>query len=118
MMTNGFRLVSGGTDNHLMLVDLTPQNLTGKQAAIALHKAGITANKNEIPFDTKSPFITSGIRLGTPAVTTRGMKQAEMKIIANQISRVLKNIDDETVCNQVKQEAQELCSQFPLYSDF
>ncbi len=117
LMSNGFRLVSGGTDNHLMLVDLTPQALTGKDAAAALDKAGITANKNEIPFDIKSPRITSGIRLGTPAVTTRGMKQAEMRIIADLITKVLKNIGNDKVYEQVKQEAEALCSQFPLYNE-
>lgn len=117
LMSNGFRLVSGGTDNHLMLIDLTPQGLTGKDAALALDKAGITANKNEIPFDTESPRITSGVRLGTPAVTTRGMKQAEMKLIADFITKVLKNIGNEKIYKQVRQETLELCSQFPLYNE-
>jgi glycine hydroxymethyltransferase len=118
LLSNGFRLVSGGTDNHLMLVNLTPQGLTGKDAAEALDKAGITLNKNEIPFDTKSPRIASGIRIGTPAVTTRGMKQEEMRLIADLITKVLKNIGDEDVYQQVRAAAQELCSQFPLYSQF
>ncbi len=117
LMSNGFRLVSGGTDNHLMLIDLTPQGLTGKDAALALDKAGITANKNEIPFDTKSPRITSGVRLGTPAVTTRGMKQDEMRLIADLITRVLKNIGNEEIYKQVRQESYELCSQFPVYKE-
>jgi glycine hydroxymethyltransferase len=117
LLSLGFRLVSGGTDNHLMLVDLTPQGLTGKQAAEALDEAGITANKNEIPFDSKSPQITSGIRLGTPAVTTRGMKQDEMRLIADLIAKVLKNIGNEEVYRQVRKATQELCSQFPLYTE-
>ena len=117
LMANGFRLVSSGTDNHLMLLDLTPQGLTGREAAEALDGAGITANKNEIPFDTKSPQITSGLRLGTPAVTTRGMKPAEMRLIADLITKVLKNIKNEAVCRQVRQASAELCSQFPLYTE-
>lgn len=111
----GFRLVSGGTDNHLMLVDLTRQGITGKQAEEVLDRCGITVNKNAIPFDKQSPFITSGIRLGTPAVTTRGMKEPEMALIADMISNVLTNIESETVCSRVRREALDLCRQFPLY---
>ncbi len=110
----GFRLVSGGTDNHLMLVDVSVMGLTGKAAQTALDNAGIVQNRNMIPFDTQKPYITSGIRLGTPAVTTRGMKEPEMKIIANMIHRVLKNIENEQVIAQVRQEVRELCSQFPI----
>ncbi|MBZ4682910.1 MAG: glycine hydroxymethyltransferase [Fusobacteriaceae bacterium] len=111
----GFRIVSGGTDNHLMLVDLTSKNITGKDAEKALVKAEITANKNGIPFDTKSPFVTSGIRLGTPAVTTRGMKEAEMIKIADLITKVLENIDNDEVISQVKEEVHKLSKEFPLY---
>ncbi|MEJ2745360.1 MAG: serine hydroxymethyltransferase, partial [bacterium] len=109
-----FRLVSGGTDNHLMLVDLTPQGITGKDAALALHAAGITVNKNMIPFDQQKPFVTSGIRLGTPAVTTRGMKEEEMKLIARLIARVIGAIGEEKVTAAVKGEVVDLCSRFPL----
>ncbi len=108
------RLVSGGTDNHLMLVDLTKTGVTGKDAAIALDKAAITVNKNAIPFDTKSPFVTSGIRIGTPAVTTRGMKEAEMEKIAGYIKRVLRNAGDEAVLEQVRSEVLALTEAFPI----
>ncbi len=108
------RLVSGGTDNHLMLVDLTGTGVTGKDAAIALDKAAITVNKNAIPFDTKSPFVTSGIRVGTPAVTTRGMKEAEMEKIAGFIKRAVRNADDDAVLAQVKEEVLALTAQFPI----
>ncbi|OGL40102.1 MAG: serine hydroxymethyltransferase [Candidatus Schekmanbacteria bacterium RIFCSPHIGHO2_02_FULL_38_11] len=112
----GFRLVSGGTDTHLMLVNLTDKNITGKEAEDVLDKAGITVNKNTIPFETKSPFVTSGIRIGTPAVTTRGMKEAEMKLIASFITRVLKDVKDEECFRKVKGEVKELCLKFPFYS--
>jgi len=108
------RLVSGGTDNHLMLVDLTGTGVTGKDAAIALDKAAITVNKNSIPFDTKSPFVTSGIRIGTPAVTTRGMKEAEMEKIAGFIKRVVRNADNDAVLAQVREEVLALTAQFPI----
>jgi glycine hydroxymethyltransferase len=110
----GFRLVSGGTDNHLMLVDLTPQGITGKDAALALHAAGVTVNKNMIPFDSQKPFVTSGIRLGTPAVTTRGMKDDEMKLIARLIARVIGAIGDEKAIESVRGEVADLCGRFPL----
>ena len=113
----GFRLVSGGTDTHLMLVDLTETGLTGKQAEQALDKAGITVNKNTIPFETKSPFVTSGIRIGTPAVTTRGMKEKEMDVIGDFITEVLENIDSEETQKKVKKSVRELCEKFPLYSE-
>jgi glycine hydroxymethyltransferase len=108
------RLVSGGTDNHLMLVDLTKTGVTGKDAAIALDKAAITVNKNAIPFDTKSPFVTSGIRIGTPAVTTRGMKETEMEKIADFIKRAIRNADNDAVLAQVKEEVIALTAEFPI----
>ncbi|HEY5653196.1 MAG TPA: ribose 5-phosphate isomerase B [Pontiella sp.] len=108
------RLVSGGTDNHLMLVDLSKTGVTGKDAAIALDKAAITVNKNAIPFDTKSPFVTSGIRIGTPAITTRGMKEAEMEKIAGFIKRVVRNIDNDAVIAQVREEVVALTAEFPI----
>ena len=117
-LTNlGYDIVSGGTDNHLMLVDLSKKDLSGKKVENALGSAGITVNKNMIPFDTKSPFVTSGIRIGTPAVTTRGMKETEMNKIAAYIDRAIRNIDNETELAQVKKEVAELCSKFPLYPE-
>jgi glycine hydroxymethyltransferase len=112
----GYRLVSGGTDTHLMLVDLSSRKITGKDAQLALDEAGITVNKNSIPFETLSPFITSGIRVGTPALTTRGMKEAEMAVIAGLIDKVLGNPADEHVRNGVRAEVEALCSAFPLYA--
>jgi glycine hydroxymethyltransferase len=115
LQENGIRIVSGGTDNHLMLVDLFGSlGITGKDAAIALDKAFITANKNGLPFDTQSPFVTSGIRLGTPAITTRGMKEADIKKIAGFITRILKNIDDEKIIAEVRAEVIALTDQFAL----
>jgi glycine hydroxymethyltransferase len=111
----GFNIVSGGTDTHLMLVDLRPKNLTGKIAEALLGKAGITVNKNTIPNDPQSPFVTSGIRLGTPALTTRGMGTAEMKRVATLIDRVLTKGDDETAA-RVKTEVEALTARFPLYA--
>ncbi|RMG31728.1 MAG: serine hydroxymethyltransferase, partial [Methanobacteriota archaeon] len=108
-------IVSGGTDNHLMLVDLTRTGITGRDAENALHDAGITVNKNMVPFDERSPFVTSGIRLGTPALTTRGFKEPEMKRVAQLIDRVLKNPDDEKVKAAVRGEVKEMCNAFPLY---
>ena len=113
----GFRLVSGGTDNHLMLVDLTAQGISGKDAQEALDRAGITVNKNGIPFDTRGPMITSGIRIGTPALTTRGMKEADMKRIAGLIAEVLGDIEDECWFGDVRAEVASLCEKFPLYSE-
>ena len=113
----GFRLVSGGTDNHLMLVDLTAQGISGKDAQEALDRAGITVNKNGIPFDTRGPMITSGIRIGTPALTTRGMKEADMKRIAGLIAEVLGHIEDESRIRDVRAEVASLCEKFPLYSE-
>jgi len=107
-----YQLVSGGTDNHLMLIDLTNKGLTGKKAEKALEDAGITVNKNAVPFDNKPPMITSGIRIGTPAVTTRGMKEKEMITIAELIDKVLSNVDDNDVKKNVLAEVNELCGQF------
>jgi glycine hydroxymethyltransferase len=112
----GFKLTSGGTDNHLMLVDLSQTELTGKVAEEALDRAGITVNKNGIPFDTRSPFITSGIRIGTPAATTHGLKEAEMEIVAGFISDVLANVGDEAKIAAVKAEVNALMKRFPLYA--
>ncbi len=114
MKQNGFRLVSGGTDNHLMLVDVGARNLTGKDCQIALDEAGITVNKNTIPFETRSPFQGSGVRLGTPAVTTRGMKEAEMAAIADMISEVLMDIKNVDTAHQVRQRVRDLTARFPL----
>jgi len=111
----GFKLVSDGTDNHLMLVDLTNFNITGKEAEEALDKAGITVNKNTIPFDTKPPTVTSGMRIGTPSVTTRGMGEQEMEEIAEIIERVIKNISNESVIKDMKKKVQLLCKRFPIY---
>jgi glycine hydroxymethyltransferase len=113
----GFRLVSGGTDNHLMLVDLTDKGITGRDAQEALDLAGITINKNGIPFDTKSPMVTSGIRIGTPAVTTRGMREEEMKTIASLIAHVLKDIKDDKRIAEVREQVSALCEKFPLYRE-
>lgn len=115
LIKNGFRLVSGGTDNHLVLVDLTNKNVTGKQAESALDKANITVNKNTIPYDTRSPFDPSGIRLGTPALTTRGMKESEMKYIGDLINEAISNIDNEDALKKVKMKVIELTKKFPLY---
>jgi len=114
LQKEGLRIVSGGTDNHLLLVDLTPLNITGKDAAAALDKSGITLNKNLIPFDTRSPFITSGIRIGTPAVATRGMKENEMRQIAAFIMKVLRNIKDDSVPAEVRLQVIALTARFPI----
>jgi glycine hydroxymethyltransferase len=111
---NGFRLVSGGTDNHLMLVDVGARGLTGKDCQIALDEAGVTVNKNTIPFETRSPFQASGIRLGTPAVTTRSMKEPEMAAIADMISEVLLDIKNVEAARAVRQRVRELTGKFPL----
>lgn len=115
LSNRGYRLVSGGTDNHLMLVDLTKQDITGKDAENALGQANITVNKNTIPFETRSPFVTSGIRIGTPALTTRGMKETEMQLVGDMIADVLDNIGNDEVINQTKQKVLDLCANFPLY---
>jgi glycine hydroxymethyltransferase len=115
--SHGFRLVSGGTDNHLMLVDVFSKGLTGKVAEAALGMAGITVNKNAIPFDQNPPMVASGIRIGTPAVTTRGMREAEMDQIGELIARVLSAPDDERALGVVKSEVERLCRKFPLYPE-
>jgi glycine hydroxymethyltransferase len=115
LLSNGFRLVSGGTDTHLVLVDLRPKKITGKVAQAVLEEVGITVNKNTIPFDPEKPFVTSGIRIGTPALTTRGMKEKEMKTIADLIGKVLSNVEDEKVKKEVSSTVKDLCKQFPLY---
>jgi glycine hydroxymethyltransferase len=117
LTSSGFRLVSGGTDNHLLLVDVFSKGLTGKVAEEALGRSGITVNKNAIPFDENPPMIASGIRLGTPAVTTRGMGEPEMDKIGELITRVLAAPDDDQITNSVRSEIKDLCEQFPLYPD-
>ncbi|MFZ3072400.1 MAG: serine hydroxymethyltransferase [Thermodesulfobacteriota bacterium] len=117
LIEKGFTLVSGGTDNHLMLLDVSKKGLTGKESEDALVKAGITANKNTIPFDTQSPMVTSGVRLGVPAVTTRGMKEKEMHVIASFIDRALANRSDEKELDKIKNEVRELCLGFPFYKN-
>ncbi len=117
LANEGFRLVSGGTDNHLMVVDLTPfdAELTGKVAQATLDEAGITLNKNTIPDDPRSPFVTSGVRIGTPSVTTQGMTEAEMPVIAALIARALRNVDDAAALAEVKADVAALCAKFPAY---
>jgi glycine hydroxymethyltransferase len=115
LMNKGFRLVSGGTDNHLMLVDLRQSEITGKVAQETLDKARITVNRNTVPFETRSPFVTSGIRIGTPAVTTRGMKEKEMSSIAEFIARALNHVGDESALESVANDVRELCKKFPVY---
>ncbi len=115
LVSKGYGIISGGTDNHLMLIDLRSKNVSGKQAENALVKADITCNKNMVPFDDKSPFVTSGIRLGTPAATTRGMKEKDMQQIAEWIERIILDVENETVISKVKNEVNEYMKQFPLY---
>lgn len=117
LMKLDYQLISGGTDNHLMLIDLTNKNITGKLAENTLEESGITTNKNMVPFDTKSPFVTSGIRIGTAAMTTRGMQESEMKIIARLIDKSLTHHEDDRVKASVRKEVKELCSRFPLYRE-
>ncbi|MFW6387497.1 MAG: serine hydroxymethyltransferase, partial [Thermodesulfobacteriota bacterium] len=116
LQEQGLNLVSGGTDNHLVLVDLTGSEITGKMAEKALEDAGITVNKNAVPFDTRSPFVTSGFRIGTPATTTRGLKEEQMKQVACWIRRALDNIDNDKELAVIRAEVKELCKQFPLYA--
>jgi len=116
LVSRGYNLVSGGTDNHLMLVDFSGSDLTGKVAEETLEKAGITVNKNAVPFDTRSPFVTSGVRIGTPASTTRGLKETEMRQIGAWIDEALQNIENDTVLARIRGEIRELCKQFPLYA--
>ncbi|MDY6851858.1 MAG: serine hydroxymethyltransferase [Thermodesulfobacteriota bacterium] len=113
----GFRLVSGGTDNHLILIDLSGKGLTGFEAELALDKAGITANKNSIPFDSKPPRVTSGLRIGAPALTTRGMKEDEMDLVAEYISEALARPDDESRLDYIREKVVDLCARFPLYRE-
>ncbi|MBK9293969.1 MAG: serine hydroxymethyltransferase [Oligoflexia bacterium] len=116
LMSEGFELVTGGTDNHLVLVDLTNKDVTGKDAEHWLDAAGITVNKNTVPFETKSPFITSGIRIGTPALTTRGMKESEIKTIAKWIAQVIHSKGNEAQLNSIKKQVHELTKNFPIFS--
>ena len=115
LSTNGIKIVSGGTDTHLVLVDLRPQDITGKDAEAALEKAGITVNKNTVPFETRSPFVTSGVRIGTPALTTRGMKEQEMEQIGEMIIQTLDKIEDENFHKETRKKIRDLCDQFPLH---
>jgi len=114
LLSKGYNLVTGGTETHLLLINLENKNVTGKQAESALSKAGITVNKNTIPHDPRKPFDPSGIRLGTPALTTRGMKEGEMKKIANFIDYAIINIDNEAELSKIKEEVKEMCKSFPL----
>ncbi|MBK7629893.1 MAG: serine hydroxymethyltransferase [Ignavibacteriales bacterium] len=116
LMENNFNVVSGGTDNHLMLIDLSNKNITGKQAEIALEHAGITVNKNMVPFDKRSPFVTSGIRIGTPALTTRGMKEKEMEAIASIIHKAISNFENEKVLNDLQEDVKKFTGSFPLFA--
>jgi glycine hydroxymethyltransferase len=115
LVKKGFKLISGGTDNHLMLVDFRQSELTGKVAQETLDKARITVNRNTVPFEARSPFVTSGIRIGTPAVTTRGMKENEMEAIAGFIARALNNVSDDAALRSVGDDVRELCRKFPIY---
>jgi len=117
LQDRGFRLVSGGTDNHLLLVDLSDKGLTGAKAEEVLERSGITVNKNTIPFDTQSPRVTSGIRIGTPGVTTRGLKEREMEEVGNYISELLTRPDDDRLARDIKTKIRSLCERFPLYSE-
>ena len=115
-MKKGYKVLTDGTDCHLVLVDLRSKNITGKEAALALDKAGITLNKNGVPFDTQSPFITSGIRIGTPAITARGMKEKEMLMIATWMDEVMRNTTDEKLIKSVREKVLKLCKKFPVYN--
>ncbi|MDT8325336.1 MAG: serine hydroxymethyltransferase [Bacteroidota bacterium] len=117
MVANGFNLISAGTDNHLMLIDLHNKNVTGKEAENAMERAGITLNKNMVPFDDRSPFVTSGIRIGTAAITTRGFREADMEFVADMINTVINNISDEAALDGVRDNVKDYCSKFPLYTD-
>jgi glycine hydroxymethyltransferase len=117
LSADGWRLVSGGTDNHLMLVDVFSKGVTGRLAETALGKAGITVNKNAIPFDANPPLVASGIRVGTPAVTSRGMRETEMELIAEFIGRALRTPEDDGALASIRAEVEALCRRFPLYPD-
>ena len=114
-VNRGYDLISGGTDNHMMLIDLRNKNITGKEAENALVKAEITVNKNMVPFDDKSPFTTSGIRIGTPAITTRGLVESDMEKVVDMIDRVLMNINDESIIEQVGEEVNEMMSERAIF---
>jgi glycine hydroxymethyltransferase len=116
-VSKGYNIISGGTDNHLMLIDLRNKNITGKKAQETLDRAHITLNKNSVPFDDKSPFVTSGIRVGVPAVTTRGLKENDMPRIVDLIDRVLMNIDDASVVSAVANDVHDFMNEFPLYPE-
>jgi glycine hydroxymethyltransferase len=115
LISEGFHLVTGGTDNHLILIDLSTTPVSGKEAEMALGEAGITVNKNTVPNEKRSPFVTSGIRIGTPALTTRGMGNFEMRMIGKWIAKILKNPSDQSVKASIKEEVKNLCAHFPLY---
>ena len=115
LQEKGYVIVSGGTDSHLFLIDLSAREMTGLDAQLALDKARITTNRNMIPFDERSPQLTSGVRIGTPAVTTRGMGTAEMIEIADMIARVLDHIGDDNIAGEVGEQVRELCKRFPIY---
>lgn len=115
LKSTGIEMVTGGTDNHLVLVDLSSRDITGKDAEIALDKAGITVNKNTVPNEKRSPFVTSGVRIGTPALTTRGMKESEMKLIAGWIGQVINNANDTAQLSKIHSQVRELCQSFPIY---
>jgi glycine hydroxymethyltransferase len=116
-VNRGYNIISGGTDNHLMLIDLRNKNITGKKAQETLDKAHITLNKNAVPFDDKSPFVTSGIRVGVPAITTRGMKENDMETVVALIDKILMDIDNENIVGEVKKEVHRLMNDFPLYAE-
>ena len=117
LLAKGYQIISGGTDNHLMLIDLRNKNITGKKAQETLDKAHITLNKNAVPYDDKSPFVTSGIRIGVPAITTRGMKEEQMPAIVEFIDQVLMNIDNTAIVGSVKEKVKEFMQAFPLYPE-
>ena len=117
LMSLGYYIISNGTDNHLMLVDLRNKNLTGKDAQETLDQSGMTVNKNAVPFDDNSPFITSGIRIGTPALTTRGMKEPEMEMVGEFIDEILRNIGKTEIYKSVEHKINYLCKKFPLYQN-
>ena len=117
LLAKDYQIISGGTDNHLMLIDLRNKNITGKKAQETLDKAHITLNKNAVPYDDKSPFVTSGIRIGVPAITTRGMKEEHMQTVVDLIDNVLMNIDNEAIISTVQNKVKELMHAFPLYPE-
>jgi glycine hydroxymethyltransferase len=118
LLDRGYKIVSGGTDTHLMLVNLTNKGITGKEADAALDTAGIIVNKNAVPYDEKPPAVASGIRLGTPIVSTRGMKEAEMQEIVDLVDRVLQHRHDTAVLEQIRGQAKALCSRFPIFHSY